>query len=138
MNEIKYLEAVQLLKKWAHAYYISSDAIATDDEYDTLYTEVRLFEEANPSLISDESQTQLVGGGTELNENEDEDIRLDGFEKNKHILSMYSLKDIFDKTKLFKFIDSLPDNETYVCEPKYDGASLNLLYIDGKLSKYIK
>jgi len=48
MTKQQYQEKVQLLKKWAHAYYVEDNPIATDEEYDRLYHEVLDFENVHP------------------------------------------------------------------------------------------
>ena len=57
-----YNQKVQTLKKWAHAYYVDDDPIATDEEYDRLYHEVLAYEEAHPDQVRPDSPTQRVGG----------------------------------------------------------------------------
>ena len=122
MKKSEYLDAVNLLNKWAYAYYTEDNPIATDEEYDTLYFKVKKFEDENPSEINDMSPTQRVG-----------DVILDGFEKRKHLQAMYSLDDVFVEEEFFEWFEKLPKNETYSCEPKYDGASLNIAYDKGML-----
>jgi DNA ligase (NAD+) len=73
------------------------------------------------------SPTQRVG-----------DIISEGFTKEPHLSRMWSLEDIFDAQGLEKWLTKtykLDKNITFYCEPKYDGASLNLIYEDGKLIK---
>lgn len=127
MTHEKYIEALAKLNVWAHAYYVLDTPLATDDEYDTLYHEVLAFEKENPSLLSDESPTQRVGGAV-----------LDSFKKGAHIERMWSLEDVFNKDELSAWVEriykSFPD-ATFICDPKFDGASLNLLYEDGKLKQ---
>jgi len=122
MTNKEYIDGVNLLNKWAYAYYTEDNPIATDEEYDTLYFKIKKYEDENPSKILDISPTQRVG-----------DVILDGFEKRKHLQAMYSLDDVFNEKEFFEWIEKLPENETYSCEPKYDGASLNITYNNGRL-----
>ena len=62
MTNKDYLEKIETLKKWAHAYYVDDNPIATDEEYDKLYHEVLDYETANPSEALDDSPTKRVGG----------------------------------------------------------------------------
>ena len=62
MTNEQYLEKIQLLKKWAHAYYVEDNPIASDDEYDRLYHEVLDYETKNPSEIAEDSPTKRVAG----------------------------------------------------------------------------
>ncbi|MFA5428815.1 MAG: NAD-dependent DNA ligase LigA, partial [Sulfurimonas sp.] len=76
-----------------------------------------------------ESPTQRVG-----------DVISDGFSKASHLSRMWSLEDVFDADGLQKWLTKtykLDSNISFYCEPKYDGASLNLIYENGELSQAI-
>ncbi len=131
MSEEAYLRNVDLLNKYAYHYYVLDDPIASDEEYDRLYHEVLAFEREHPQKIRPDSPTQRVG-----------DRPLDAFEKAKHLSRMWSLEDIFDEDELRKWIERVEkgldgQRAHYYCEPKYDGASLNLIYEHGKLRQAI-
>lgn len=135
----EYLQKVALLKKMAYHYYTLDEPIASDDEYDKLYAEIVAFESANPAQIASDSPTQKVG-----------DDVLAKFEKSAHIERMWSLEDIFNKDELHawieriyknikslsvenpRFIDKMA-NLKFMCDAKFDGASMNLLYENGAL-----
>ncbi len=131
MTQQQYKEKVEILKAWAKAYYVDDNPIASDEEYDKLNREVLGFEEENPLLIDPNSPTQRVGG-----------IVLEGFEKANHLSRMWSQEDIFNTDELedwikraSKVVDS--DSMQFVCEPKFDGASLNIIYENGLLKQAI-
>ena len=129
MNDKQYKQAVEKLNLWARHYYVLDDPITTDEVYDELYHEVLAYEGQNPHAIAENSPTQRVG-----------DVISDGFTKEKHLSRMWSLEDIFDSNGLKKWLEKtyrLDKNISFYCEPKYDGASLNLIYEDGKLIKGI-
>ena len=129
MNRDEYINAVKQLNLWAHHYYVLDDPITTDEEYDKLYHEVVAYEEAHPDEIESNSPTQRVG-----------DVISEGFTKEAHLSRMWSLEDVFDKEGLQKWLEKtyrLDSNVSFYCEPKYDGASLNLIYENGNLSKGI-
>ena len=129
MNINKYKIAVDKLNLWAKHYYVLDDPITTDEVYDKLYHEVVSYEEKNPEYILKNSPTQRVG-----------DMISDGFTKEKHLSRMWSLEDIFDRDGLLKWLEKtykLDKNISFYCEPKYDGASLDLLYENGELIKGI-
>ncbi len=129
MNKQEYINAVEKLNLWAYHYYVLDDPIMTDEGYDKLYQEVQKYEEANPDEILPNSPTQRVG-----------DVVSEGFTKAKHLSRMWSLEDIFDAEGLKKWLEKtyrLDDSVTFYCEPKYDGASLDLVYENGKLIKGI-
>ncbi len=129
MTKEEYLKDVQTLKKWAYAYYVEDNPIATDEEYDKLYHKVLDYEKSHPEDIVEDSPTQRVGG-----------IVLDSFKKAKHIKPMWSMEDIFDSSELKEWVDRVYKNVgecEFFCEPKFDGASMNLLYENGKLVRAI-
>ena len=125
MNLQEYINAVAKLNLYAKHYYVLDDPITTDEVYDKLYHEVVSYEEENPKELLDDSPTQRVG-----------DVIRDGFTKASHLSRMWSLEDIFDSSGLEKWLTKtykLDSNITFYCEPKFDGASLNLIYENGIL-----
>ena len=125
MNLQEYKQAVQKLNLWAKHYYVLDDPITTDEVYDKLYHEVVEYEQKNLDAVLPDSPTQRVG-----------DVISDGFVKHKHPSRMWSLEDVFDGDGLLKWLEKtyrLDAGVTFYCEPKYDGASLNLIYEDGEL-----
>ncbi len=129
MTNKQYQDKIQILKQWAHAYYVEDNPIATDEEYDKLYHEVLDFETAHPTEVAEDSPTKRVGG-----------VVRDEFSKAKHIKRMWSMEDVFTTEEVQEWLDRTVKNvgeSTYFCEPKFDGASMNLLYEDGKLIRAI-
>ena len=127
-NEL-YQEKIIILKKWAHAYYVEDNPVATDEEYDKLYHEVLDYETGNPALMAEDSPTLRVGG-----------VVRDEFSKAKHIKRMWSMEDVFTTDEVQEWLDRTVKNVgecTYFCEPKFDGASMNLLYEGGQLVRAI-
>ncbi|MBD3790977.1 MAG: NAD-dependent DNA ligase LigA [Campylobacterales bacterium] len=129
MTNETYLEKVEILKKWAHAYYVEDNPVASDEEYDRLYHDVLDYENAHPDEIAEDSPTKRVGG-----------IIRDEFTKAKHIKRMWSMEDVFDREEVIEWLERVEKNIgacEYFCEPKFDGASMNLLYEGGKLVRAI-
>ena len=129
MTQEQYNQNVETLKKWAHAYYVEDNPIATDEEYDKLYHEVLDYEAAHPEYLRPDSPTQRVGG-----------VVRDEFNKAKHIKRMWSMEDVFEREEVAEWLERVEKNVgkcDYFCEPKFDGASMNLLYEDGKLVRAI-
>lgn len=123
-----YLEAVNQLNLWAKHYYVLDDPIASDEEYDALYRKVCNFESQNPQSIAPDSPTQRVG-----------DKVLESFSKSTHIQRMWSLEDVFEPKEMQEWIErvsrgSNAESLSFFVSPKFDGASLNLLYENGILS----
>jgi len=129
MNNEEYKKQVVLLNKWSIAYYVNDDPVATDEEYDIEYHKLLEYEDKNQLLISDDSPTKRVGG-----------VILKGFSKAKHIDRMWSMEDVFVPEEVNVWLDRIVKNVgkcKYFCEPKFDGASMNILYEDGKLIRAI-
>lgn len=129
MNLNDYKKAVENLNLYAYHYYVLDDPITTDEVYDKLYHEVLEYEEHHKEDILPSSPTQRIG-----------DVVSEGFSKAPHLSRMWSLEDVFDSEGLQKWLTKtykLDKNITFYCEPKYDGASLNLIYEDGKLTQGI-
>jgi len=126
---MNYKEDIKILKKWAYAYYVQDNPIATDEEYDTLYRAIEAYEKQNPKQADEFSPTLRVGG-----------VVRDGFSKATHKARMWSMEDIFDKDGLVTWVERIHknvDGAEFFCEPKFDGASMNLLYDEGKLVQAI-
>ncbi len=125
MNLQEYIKAVEDLNLYSHHYYVLDDPITTDEVYDKIYHKVVDYEENNPNELLANSPTQRVG-----------DMVSAGFTKAKHLSRMWSLEDIFDSAGLEKWLTKtykLDANISFYCEPKFDGASLNLVYENGEL-----
>ena len=105
-----------------YRYYIINDSLISDVEYDTLYKALEKLEKANPSLITSDSPTQRIGNS--LNKE---------FITVSHLVPMLSLENSYNPQDLVdwdKRIKGLVDNEIieYSAEPKFDGASISLIY----------
>ena len=125
----EYNKQVQILINWSKAYYVDDNPIATDEEYDKLNRTILEFEKNNPTKIDPNSPTQRVGG-----------MISDGFKKATHLSRMWSQEDIFNTLELENWIkraNKVVENIIFVCEPKFDGASLNLIYEKGMLRQAI-
>lgn len=129
MNKNIYEELIKELNLYTKHYYVLDDPITTDELYDKLYHEVVVYERENPQNILESSPTQRVG-----------DMISEGFTKEAHLSRMWSLEDIFNKEDLEAWLKKtykLDENISFYCEPKYDGASLDLVYENGKLLRGI-
>jgi len=129
MDIDEYKKSIELLNDWAKAYYTLDNPIASDEEYDTLYKRVVDFESKNPNLVSPNSPTKRVGG-----------VVLDSFKKAKHLKRMWSMEDIFSKEELdtwIKRVEKSISGFSYYCEPKFDGASMDIVYEGGELKQAI-
>ena len=110
-------------------YYIKSEPIVTDGEYDRLFRELENLEKDSPLSIPPDSPTQRVGTPRE------EGV---GFESVSHIIPMLSMEDAFDESEFLDFDrrvrEGLDINEVeYTGEPKFDGISMSVTYENGLL-----
>ena len=129
MSHEEYLAKIDLANAWAKAYYVDDTPLASDEEYDTLYHEILQYEQENPLFADLNSPTKRVGG-----------MVLEGFNKAEHKARMWSMEDVFDESDLDAWIErvkKVKENFTFYCEPKFDGASLNLIYENGALKQAI-
>ena len=129
MTNNEYKEKIEKLIKWAHAYYVEDNPQASDEEYDLLSRECLGFEQDNPALSHPNSPNKRVGG-----------FVLDGFNKANHLSRMWSQEDVFNTKELEDWINrakKVNTNLEFYCEPKFDGASLNLIYENGLLKQAI-
>lgn len=129
MTKDNYKEKIEILKQYAYAYYVQDNPIATDEEYDILYRSIETYEKQNPLHVDEYSPTMRVGG-----------VIRDGFSKATHKARMWSMEDIFDKDGLITWVERIHknvDGAEFFCEPKFDGASMNLFYDNGKLIQAI-
>lgn len=125
----EYNNNIQTLISWAHAYYVEDNPIATDEEYDKLARTCLAYEQTYPQNSHPNSPNKRVGG-----------MVLEGFEKASHLSRMWSQEDVFDTQELTDWINrakKVNTNLEFMCEPKFDGASLNLIYENGVLKQAI-
>ena len=124
----KWLELVDQIEEARRQYYLLDSPTISDAEYDKAFRELEKLEQDYPELVTQDSPTQSVGG-----------VASELFEPVEHKVRMMSLEDVFDSEELndwanriCKTTSTLPET---ICELKVDGLALNLLYLDGKLSK---
>ena len=114
------------LHKHNHLYYVQDQPKLTDYQFDQLLKELKVLEEQNPSFFDINSPTQRVGGGL-----------ITGFETIKHSYPMLSLNNTYSEQELIDFDTRvkkvISDDFEYVCELKYDGISISLIYENGLL-----
>ena len=129
MSEFNYKQEIKKLISYAHFYYNLDDPEVSDEVYDKLYHQVLDYEMKYPELIDVNSPTIRVGGNIS-----------EAFNKAEHLSKMWSQEDIFDFEELNKWEERVRkdfDNFSFYLEPKFDGASLNLIYENGILIKAI-
>lgn len=117
-------ELTSVLSDANYRYYVLDDPKMQDFEYDRLLRELEELEAANPELALPNSPTKRVGGEA-----------LSKFEKVVHPVPLMSLQDVFSTDELREFIEktltAYPDS-SFSVEPKVDGLSVALEYINGE------
>src|SRR5690349_11402114 len=117
---------VSLLREVLHfheyRYYILNDPLVSDYEYDQLYKALEKIETENPELIISTSPTQRVAKGLTKE-----------FPTVQHLVPMLSLENSYDAEDLTDWdrkARELAQQELieYCVEPKFDGASISLIY----------
>ncbi|MGY0407392.1 MAG: DNA ligase LigA-related protein, partial [Polaribacter sp.] len=112
-------------------YYVLDNATISDFNFDIKLKELEKLEKENPIFFDANSPTQRVGGSITKN-----------FETVAHKNRMYSLDNSYSKEDLLdweKRVQKMLGNTdiAYTCELKYDGASINLTYENGKFVKAV-
>ena len=128
--ESKIHELREELRRHNYNYYVLDKPEIDDYTFDQKLKELQRLEEAHPEYYDASSPTLRVGG--EITKN---------FETVRHEYRMYSLDNSYSQEDLEdweKRIKKLIDGKVeYVCELKYDGASISLTYEEGKLVRAV-
>ena len=117
-------ELSEILKQANYQYYVLDDPQMPDFEYDRLLRELEELEAIHPEWIQPDSPTQRVGGEA-----------VSQFEKVTHPVPLMSLQDVFSLEELNDFLGKILASFpgiSFSVEPKIDGLSVALEYIDGK------
>lgn len=119
------------LNKHNYNYYVLDNPEISDFEFDQLLKKLQDLEDKYPEYFDENSPTQRVGGQITKK-----------FVTEKHQNRMYSLDNSYSKEDLLEWekrnIKLLgTDSIAYTCELKYDGASINLTYLNHKLQKAV-
>ena len=119
------------LHHYNHAYYNEDRSEVSDFEFDQLLKELQTLEKAHPEYNDPSSPTQRVGGSVTKN-----------FPTLVHAERMYSLDNTYSPEELGNWIKRIEKRygapiEDYTCELKFDGASINITYVNGILQKAV-
>ena len=128
-------EKISTLRKELHEhntrYYVEDAPVISDQVFDEKLAALKTLEDAHPEFFDPNSPTQRVGGAITKN-----------FNTVMHEHRMYSLDNSYNKQDLLDWearmckilgVTALD----YTCELKYDGASISLTYVNGKLSQAV-
>lgn len=112
-------------------YYALDAPTISDKEFDLMLKELQLLEEQNPNYFDENSPTQRVGGVVTKN-----------FATTTHDKRMYSLDNSYSKEDVLEWQKRVQkslgiEDLEYVCELKYDGASISIIFENGKLKRAV-
>ncbi len=113
-----------------YKYYALANPSISDYDFDMLLEKLIKIEKEHPELIKPDSPSQRVGGAITKE-----------FKQVKHKYPMISLANTYSEEELRDFDERVRkvvgDNVEYVCELKYDGLSISLIYKKGKLTEAV-
>ena len=132
MDEIQRIEQLRKeLHEHNYRYYVLNQPTIGDQEFDFLMHELQDLEAKHPELADPNSPTQRVG--SDLNEE---------FRQVEHKYPMLSLANTYNEQDVADWYESVKkglagEDFEVCCEMKYDGLSISLTYVDGKLTQAV-
>lgn len=118
------------INKHNYLYYVEAAPVISDMQFDRLLQQLQELENQFPELRLPDSPTQRVGGQV-----------TSVFQSVKHRYPMLSLGNTYSEQELIDFdsrVKKLVTEEVeYVCELKFDGVSISLIYENGILDKAV-
>ncbi len=123
-------ELTSLLNKYNYHYYVLSESLIADSDFDKLMKELELLEKEFPLFADPNSPTRKVGGTISKE-----------FKTVKHQYPMLSLGNTYSEEELLEFDNrikkAIGHNFEYVAELKFDGLAISLNYQKGKLIRAV-
>jgi DNA ligase (NAD+) len=122
-------ELRRVLAHHGYRYYVLDAPEISDAEYDAMLRELEALERDHPELITTDSPTQRVGAAP-----------LAEFSQLTHRRPMLSLGNAFAAEEVEAFDRRVREtldaqDIEYVCEPKFDGLAVTLIYVDGRFEQ---
>lgn len=122
-------ELRDVLRFHEHRYYVENNPLISDGEYDRLFEMLLKFEKENPLLVTKDSPSQRVGSGL-----------IKDFPKTAHLVPMLSLENSYNEEDLLDWDRKVREGASletieYTIEPKFDGASVSLVYENNLLTR---
>lgn len=118
------------LSQHNYNYYVLNQPTISDFEFDSKMRDLQKLEQENPQYFDPNSPTQRVGAD-----------RSDAFVQVEHQYPMMSLANTYNEGDLAEFYErtrkALNEDFEIVCELKYDGTSISLIYENGNLVKAV-
>lgn len=130
IDEIKkeYDELVKTIKHHMDLYYNQDAPEISDFEYDQLMQRLKAIEKENPSFVTEDSPSKIIGGTA----------KREAGVKITHNVPMLSIEDVFNKDDVRSFVNKvhqLHPEALFSVEQKIDGLSLSLRYNKGEDGK---
>ncbi|SEH17454.1 DNA ligase (NAD+) [Natronorubrum sediminis] len=118
----------EAIREHDRRYYVENDPIIADRTYDTLFARLQDLEDAF-DLSHPDSPTRSVGGEP-----------IEAFETVEHVAPMLSIDQSGEAADVREFDERVRrevESVEYVCEPKFDGVSMEFVYEDGSLERAV-
>ena len=117
-------ELSEQLHHYNYMYYVKSESLVSDYEFDMLLKELEALEAQFPELVDINSPSKRVGGAVVKN-----------FETVAHRFPMLSLSNSYSKEEIVEWEErikkTIEQDIEYVCELKYDGVAIGIRYVNG-------
>ncbi|MDV6169997.1 NAD-dependent DNA ligase LigA [Flavobacterium sp. DG1-102-2] len=132
MDTLQTIQALrEELNQHNYNYYVLDNPTISDFDFDIKLKELQALEEKHPEYFDEDSPTQRVGGAVTKN-----------FNTVVHERRMYSLDNGYSKEELLEWEKRVQKglgttDVEFVCELKYDGASISITYENGSLAKAV-
>lgn len=125
------LQLRQELHEHNHKYYVLNQPSISDQEFDFMMHELQELEARHPEMADPDSPTQRVGS----------DISTE-FKQVAHKYPMLSLANTYNEQDVADFYNTVSkglngEDFEICCEMKYDGLSISLTYVDGRLTQAV-
>ena len=112
-----------------HKYYVEAAPEVSDYEYDALLRELQELEAEHPEFFDPNSPTQRVGSDL-----------ANSFNSVAHKYPMLSLSNTYSLDELRDFVERIEREEghtEFVCELKFDGTAISIIYENGRLVRAV-
>ncbi len=121
----------QELHEHNHRYYVLNQPSISDQDFDMMMHELQELEARHPVMADPNSPTQRVGSDLQT-----------GFQQVAHRYPMLSLANTYSEKDVREWYESVKkglagEDFEVCCEMKYDGLSISLTYIDGRLTQAV-
>ncbi len=135
VNNMDEKERIKELRKELHEhnyrYYVLNEPSISDQDFDFLMHELQTLEERHPEMADPNSPTQRVGSDLTTS-----------FRQVAHKYPMLSLANTYSEQDVREWFESVRkglggEDIEICCEMKYDGLSISLTYVDGRLTQAV-